>query len=122
MSDPLHIIVTLSPETIEALAAAMRRRAAFVGTSAPAAVLYHRQPYAKESTPITEADVGRVAASLADVTPRGVLEALGVPPERMDRAASTRVGIALHRLGYRVVSERYEGGERRRVYQRTDPC
>lgn len=129
MSDPTHIIVSLSPETIEALATAMRRpsvsrREVFTGTSATtperephsAPLLIYRKPYATEVTRISVEDVERAAKDRPEFTMRALLSALGIPEERQDRSVQTRIGAALRRLGYTVIrrdtrtpQERYYG-------------
>jgi hypothetical protein len=107
MSKPIHVIVTLCPETIAALAEALRPKQA-----APR-VLKGRPPYASAAEPL---DVARALEGRASVTVRELCDALAIPEERRDQAAATRLGTELRRLGWSP-TQRGGGGLRERVYR-----
>lgn len=126
---PTHITVTLSPETIAALAEALRptvpRRAVFVGTSAntPAS-----PPFAGKAVDIFDALPGeqgsrRFLTFLSGrdaITIPEVLEALGIAPERRTRGMAMRVGEAMRVHGWTPSGQRSRG-QRDRIYRPTVP-
>lgn len=116
MSESLHIIVSLSPETIAALAEALRPKPA-----APA-VLYARRPYETKERPLDDDYIRRALEGRAEVTIREVMAALGVPEEKRTRATAFVIGQALRRLGWAVAGQRGGPvGARERYYRPAAP-
>lgn len=116
MSEPLHVIVTLSPETIAALAEALRPKPEPMPCEPEPVVLY-RKAYAQEATRVTEDDVGRALDGRAEVTIREVMAALGIPEEKRTMALAVPIGAMLRRLGWELTGQRGSNGARERYYR-----
>lgn len=112
MSNPIHVIVTLSPETIEALVAALRPPA-----REPAA-LYQRPPYGSVEEPL---EIGPALAGRTEVTVRELCDALGIDEARRTRPIVARLGYALRDAGWVLAGQRGRQ-PRERFYRRaSDP-
>jgi hypothetical protein len=108
MSEPLRIIIDLSPETIEALASARRPKSykRLAPSTYPRRAMRHPSPVSMDA--VREAIAGK-----SEIAVRFIAEALGVPD---NRATSALVGRALRQLGW-AQHHRAGAGERERIYR-----